>query len=59
MLAEVEVREVYGVKRYYPANATARIFAELTGKQTLSLEAIGLMKKLGVGIKAVQKEIEL
>ena len=58
MLAEIEVREVYGVKRYYPANATARIFAELTGKQTLSLEAIALMRKLGVGIKAVQKEIE-
>lgn len=58
MLAEIEVREVYGVKRYYPANPTARIFAELTGKQTLTLDAIELMRKLGVGIKAVQKEIE-
>lgn len=59
MIAEVEVKEVYGKKLYYPANPTARIFAELTGKQTLTLDAINLMKKLGVGIQAVQVKVEI
>lgn len=43
----VEVRDVYGVRKAYPANAAARKVADLLGMKTLPIDKRGLLEAMG------------
>ena len=47
----VEIRNVYGCNTVYPVCPTAKLFASLTGKKTLTHYAIADIKALGYTIK--------
>ena len=53
-LVEIEIRRVYGVDKFYPANDKAKLFADLVGHKTLSREDIVLIGKLGFNVQAMQ-----
>lgn len=53
----VDVREVYGQTRYYPANALADSIAELTGRRTLSQRDFAILRECGFTIDARHKEL--
>jgi len=55
----VDVRNVYGVEKYYPANPTAEIFAEINQAKTLSRRTINLIKDLGYVVEVKPKEVVL
>lgn len=49
-IVAVEVRNVYGVKKAYPANETARLFADMVGRKTLTRRDIEYCRDLGYSI---------
>ena len=53
MVAEVEVRNVYGNEMIYPANFAAERFAAIAGKKTLSRSDLENIKRLGFSIEEV------
>jgi len=55
----VEVKEVYGNTLIYPVCRRAQLFADLTGKKTLTPQAVRLIKALGYEIETVTKSIEV
>jgi hypothetical protein len=57
-VVEVEARNVYGNRMIYPANETARIFAELAGKKTLAQSDLILIRNLGFEIRQVAEALE-
>ena len=53
----VEIREVYGVVRYYPANDAAAALAQIANKKTLSDEDLILAQtRLGLDVEAIYPE---
>ena len=50
---QVEQREVYGNKLYYPVNDKAKMFARLVGTKTLTPIAIFRARELGLTVKVV------
>ena len=53
----IEVRDVYGMKKYYPICSNARCFAKLAQTTTLTLSAITLIKELGYLVTVQQRVI--
>lgn len=55
----IEIRDVYGEEKYYPACDKAMMFAKLCGTKTLTKHAIATIKQLGysINIKQLHKEI--
>jgi hypothetical protein len=51
-IVEVEVKDVYGVAKYYPMCEKARLFADIAGTKTLTVEVIKKIETLGYSIKA-------
>lgn len=51
MHIQVEVREVYGCPKIYPVCPTAKIFAHLIGKKTISAQEIQIIKQLGTEVE--------
>ena len=51
---EVEVKDVYGVLKYYPLCERAQLFADIAGTKTLTLQAIKKIEALGYSIKATR-----
>jgi hypothetical protein len=49
---EVEVKDVYGVTKYYPICEKAQLFADIAGTKTLTVETIKKIEALGYSIKA-------
>ena len=47
MEALVEVKNVFGARKVYPANETAELLAKLAGTKTLTETTITLAKELG------------
>lgn len=47
---KITTKNVYGNTTMYPANETAKLFAELLGKKTFSLIDVHRIKKLGYEI---------
>jgi len=47
MKLEIQVRNVYGNKMFYPDNRAASLFTQLANKKTLSLNDCHLIKLLG------------
>jgi hypothetical protein len=54
---EVEVKDVYGVLKYYPICERAQLFADIAGTKTLTLHAIKKIEALGYSIKATTRAI--
>ena len=53
----IDVRNVYGVEKYYPANETAEIFAAINQAKTLSRRTLEYIKLLGFEVRVQQKEV--
>ena len=49
---EVEVKDVYGVTKYYPICEQAQLFADIAGTKTLTVQVIKKIEALGFSIKA-------
>jgi hypothetical protein len=47
LVIAVEVRDVYGVSKVYPADPTARHLAELAGTRTFTPRALDTIRRLG------------
>ena len=50
MTLQITTKNVYGNPTMYPANETAKQFAELLGKKTFSLLDIDRIKRMGYEI---------
>lgn len=46
----IEIRNVYGEPKAYPADAAARTFADIAGTKTLTRATLHLVQALGVQI---------
>lgn len=55
MIVLISTRSVYGNELIYPENELAKRFAEFSGKSTLSLKDLRLIKSLGFKIDIVMK----
>ena len=49
---EVEVKDVYGVTKYYPICEKAQLFADIAGTKTLTVQVIKNIEALGYSIIA-------
>jgi hypothetical protein len=54
MIAQIEVKEVYGNKTIYPVNDQARLLARIAGTKTLTASTVILAKQLGFVFEIVQ-----
>lgn len=54
----IEVRNVYGVVKYYPMCERAKLFAGIAGTVTLTPQALGKIRSLGFTIVLKQQIIE-
>lgn len=52
---QVQIREVYGVKKVYPANPQAHLLAEIAGTKTLTHAALCLAERMGFEIVEVHQ----
>jgi len=50
-IVTIEIKNVYGNQNCYPVCENGKLFAQLTGKKTLSAEDLQLIKKLGFQVK--------
>lgn len=51
----IELREVYGETKAYPANEQAKLFAEMLGTKTLTHRNLCLIERLGFTIQAQER----
>jgi hypothetical protein len=54
MQVEIIVRSNYGTPQIYPANDAGRIFAQIAGTRTLTLNTLAKAKELGYSIVQVE-----
>jgi hypothetical protein len=50
---EVNLKSVYGEVKAYPINEAAKLFADLAGTKTLTVQSLKKIQALGYEIKAV------
>ena len=55
MLAQVEIKEVYGNKTIYPMNEQARLLASIAGTKTLTPLTISKAKELGFQFEVINQ----
>ena len=55
----VEVKNVYGTEKIYPACEKSKILAAMTDSKTLTNKVITNAKKLGFTFKVKTKEVKL
>jgi len=53
----VNVKNVYGKTLYYPDCEKSRIFAEIAGSKTLTIDVIEQIKRLGTKVTAETPQI--
>ena len=53
----VSIKSVYGSELIYPVSENAKQFAALTGKKTLTKQALGIIKKLGYEVNVQPPEL--
>ena len=51
---KIEVKQVYGVTKFYPACEVSALFARMQGTKTLTSDALKIIKALGYSIEQVQ-----
>jgi hypothetical protein len=54
MIAQIEIKEVYGNRTIYPVNEQARLLARIAGTKTLTAATVTLAKQLGFHFEVVQ-----
>ena len=54
---KVEVKDVYGVLKYYPLCEKAQLFADIAGTKTLTVQVIKKIEALGYSISATTRAI--
>jgi hypothetical protein len=59
MIAQIEVKEVYGNRTIYPVNEQARLLARIAGTKTLTIGTLNLAKQLGFVFEVVQPAITI
>lgn len=59
MQVVIEIKDVYGQKLAYPVCQNAKIFADLTGKKTLTSFALRQISRLGYDIVNQHSEVTL
>jgi hypothetical protein len=59
MIAQVEIREVYGNKTVYPLNDQAKLLAQIAGTKTLTTSTVDLAKKLGFHFEVIHSYSEV
>lgn len=57
-ILQVQVKDVYGVKRVYPISADGYLLLELTGMKSFSEEHLSIVKKLGYTVIVVPTTLE-
>jgi hypothetical protein len=57
MQIKIEVRNVYGEQKFYPACTTGKMFAQIAGTKTLTAEKCELIKALGYEFVAFTPEL--
>lgn len=53
LVIRVEVRDVYGMPKVYPADPTARNLAELAGTRTFTPRALATIRRLGYTVEVL------
>jgi len=56
---QIEIKNHYGNKMYYPACDNSILLARLAGTKTLTPEAIRTIKELGYSVQVKQPTIEV
>jgi len=51
----IEVRDVYGETKAYPANEQAKLFAEMLGTKTLTHRNLCLIERLGFTVETKER----
>jgi hypothetical protein len=51
MRITVSIKHVYGNELIYPVSENAKLLADLTGKKTLTRQALATIKKLGYEVE--------
>jgi len=51
-IIEVEVKDVYGVTKYYPICEKAQLFADIAGTKTLTVQVIKKIEAMGYSVRA-------
>jgi hypothetical protein len=59
VIAQVEIKQVYGVNTVYPLNDKARLIARLAGTKTLTTEAINIARDLGFTFEVIQPTLSI
>lgn len=59
MIAQVTIKQVYGVNTVYPANDKAQLIARLAGTKTLTTEAIETARALGFTFEVLQPTLTI
>ena len=59
MQITVEIKTVYGVQTIYPIDATAKLFADISGNKTLTRAVIEKVKALGYQVNVQQQPVTL
>lgn len=57
MEIKISVKNVYGRELVYPVCDTAKLLAQLTGRQTFRLGDLGVIRKLGYTVNQVPDTI--
>lgn len=57
MQITVLIKSVYGNELIYPVSDNAKLLADLTGKKTLTKEALATIKKLGYEVEVQAQEL--
>ena len=53
----VRIRDVYGVRKYYPANEEAELFLRLGNTKTISSRWFPVIRELGFELQVVKEEL--
>ena len=59
MIAQVEIKEIYGNRTIYPLNEQAHLLARIAGTKTLTPLTVDLAKKLGFHFEIVKPSTTL
>ena len=56
MIAQIQIKDVYGNRTIYPLNKQARVLALIAGTKTLTPTTISLAKELGFHFEIIQPD---
>lgn len=56
---EVDIRSHYGQDYFYPVSVSAKLFAEIEGKKTLSAHTLDTIKQLGFNVVYTYKGMKV